>query len=75
MTSSVPRASGDGAFVVPEPESSDWWVGSVRAKQGAPIYTHHFEAGSPGEILTAIEDSLDLSQCDWIEITFHWERP
>lgn len=41
----------------------------VKAKQGGPIFVHHFQRQTVPELLGVIGESLDLSESEWIVIT------
>lgn len=48
------------------------WEAVVKAPQGGPVYTHHFEAGpneTPSDLLRSIADALDLSAADGVQIS------
>lgn len=40
----------------------------VKAREGGPIYVHHFERDTARELLAVIGEALDLDSSDHIEI-------
>jgi hypothetical protein len=45
------------------------WDAVVKAPQGGPIYTHHFERATIVRVLSAIAEGLDLEKADSVTIT------
>lgn len=45
------------------------WEAVVKAPEGGPVYTHHFEGVNPSTILRQIADALDLSGADGVQIS------